>query len=97
MPPEAIPVEIVSSTDVSKVTKGNEKGKKDEPPKVVAEKVDAARSHADPNLKRGNAGEVAPTAPAPRRRPRPSPRPRSRSRRRPPRSPNRPRPRWTRR
>lgn len=64
MPPEAIPVEVVSATDISKVTKGNEKGKKDEPPKVVAEKVDVEKPTPDPNLKVTEKQEVAPSAPA---------------------------------
>ncbi|WP_127092051.1 cell envelope biogenesis protein TolA [Aquabacter cavernae] len=73
MPPEAIPVEVVSATDVSKVTKGNEKGKKEEPPKVVAEKVDADKPTPDPNLKVTEKQEVAPTAPSPPPPPTPQP------------------------
>jgi hypothetical protein len=73
MPPEAIPVEVVSASDVSKVTKGNEKGKKDEPPKVMAEKVDAEKPTPDPNLKVTEKQEVAPNAPAPTPPPTPQP------------------------
>ncbi|MEP9376500.1 cell envelope biogenesis protein TolA [Aquabacter sp. CN5-332] len=73
MPPEAIPVEVVSATDISKVTKGNEKGKKDEPPKVVAEKVDVDKPTPDPNLKVTEKQEVAPTAPSPPPPPTPQP------------------------
>lgn len=80
VPPEAIPVEVVSAADVSKLTKGNEKGKKEEPPKVLAEKVDVEKPTPDPNLKVTEKQEVAPTQasappPAPTPPPEPAPKP----------------------
>ncbi|TCT05575.1 cell envelope biogenesis protein TolA [Aquabacter spiritensis] len=64
-PVDTIPVEVVSAADVSKVTKGAETGKKDEPPKTVAEKIDAEKPTPDPALKVTEKQEVAPTSAAP--------------------------------
>ncbi|OYX14059.1 MAG: hypothetical protein B7Z15_05215 [Rhizobiales bacterium 32-66-8] len=75
MPPESISVEVVSASDLSKLTKGNEKGKKSEPPKVVAEKVDAEKPTPDPDLKVSEKPEVAPTQAAAPPPPPPPPKP----------------------
>lgn len=71
--PEAIPVDLISATDISTVTKGNEKGKKDTPPKIAAEKVDVEKPTPDPKVKVTEKQEVAPTAPAPTPPPAPQP------------------------
>ncbi len=56
-------------------TKGNEKGKKTEVKKVVAEKVDAPKPVNDPNLKVSKKQEIEPTAPPPPPPPPPPPTP----------------------
>ncbi len=73
MAPQAIPVEVVSASEMSKVTKGNEKGKAAEPPKIVAEKVAEEKPTPDPTLKVTEKQEVAPTAPSPPPPPVPQP------------------------
>lgn len=77
--PDAIPVEVVNLSDVTKITKGAEKGKKNEPPKTVAEKVDVDKPTPDPTLKVSPKEEVAPTQasapPPPTPEPKPEPKP----------------------
>ncbi|WP_156922074.1 hypothetical protein [Azorhizobium doebereinerae] len=63
--PDPINVDVISASDLSQMTKGNEKGKKTETKKVVAEKVDAPKPVNDPNLKVSDKQEVEPNSPPP--------------------------------
>ncbi len=73
--PDPINVDVISASDLSQMTKGNEKGKKTEVKKVVAEKVDAPKPVNDPNLKVSEKQEIEPTAPPPPPPPPPPPTP----------------------
>ncbi len=64
--PESMPVDIISASDFTKLTKGDKTGKKEEPPKVVAEKVDATEKPVDdPKQKVSEKTPVEATAPPP--------------------------------
>ncbi|OYX68388.1 MAG: hypothetical protein B7Y95_20705 [Rhizobiales bacterium 32-66-11] len=64
-PPETVAVDVISASDLSQLTKGNQKGKKAEPPKVVAEKVDTPKPADNPDLKVTDKAEVQPSAAVP--------------------------------
>jgi outer membrane biosynthesis protein TonB len=72
-PPETVAVDVISASDLSQLTKGNQKGKKAEPPKVVAEKVDTPKPADNPDLKVTDKAEVQPSAAVPPPPPPPPP------------------------
>ncbi|WP_341991711.1 cell envelope biogenesis protein TolA [Azorhizobium sp. AG788] len=74
-PPESINVDVISASELSQMTKGNEKGKKTETKKLVAEKVDAPKPVNDPNLKVSEKAEVEPATQPPPPPPPPPPTP----------------------
>jgi colicin import membrane protein len=64
-PPESMPVDIVSASEFTKMTKGEKSGKKDEAPKTVAEKVDAPSPVEDSKPKVSEKAPVDATTPPP--------------------------------
>lgn len=64
-PPESMPVDIVSSSEFTKLTKGDKSGKKEEPPKTIAEKVDAPKPVEDTKPKVSEKAPVDATTPPP--------------------------------
>lgn len=73
--PESMPVDIVSASDFSKLTKGNKTAPKAEKPKQVAEKVAEPTPVEDEKLKVSEKPPVEATAPPPPPPPPPPPQP----------------------
>ncbi|MGU3494706.1 cell envelope biogenesis protein TolA [Xanthobacteraceae bacterium A53D] len=63
--PNPISVDVITATELSQMTKGNERAKKSEQQKAIAEKVDAPKPVADPALKVTEKQEIEATAPPP--------------------------------
>ncbi|GGF44856.1 hypothetical protein GCM10007301_00450 [Azorhizobium oxalatiphilum] len=63
--PEPLNVDVITASEFTQMTKGNERGKKTETKKVVAEKVDAPKPVEDPNLKVTEKEEIKASAPPP--------------------------------
>lgn len=72
--PDAVPVDVISATDFTKLTKGSKSAQKTEKPQQVAEKVAEPTPVEDPKLKVSKDPPVEATAPPP---PAPAPAPKA--------------------
>lgn len=63
--PESMPVDVISSSDFTKLTKGAKTGQKETPPKQLAEKVDKETPVDDPKQKVSEKAPVEATTPPP--------------------------------
>lgn len=70
---DSVPVDVISASDFTKLTKGSTKGEKAAPPKTVAEKVDTPEPAPDPSVKVSEKPPVEATAPPPPPPPPPPP------------------------